>query len=92
MIKNQSPLEVWKYCKNSGNNTAIRIGNVCIYFSYSTVVAINVDGELFVSDNVFSTTTGKHINAINPDKSIRISRDKFEKMLDGINISIEMGL
>lgn len=90
MIKNQTPLEVWKYCENSGNNIAVRIKNVSVYFSYKTVVAIKVDDELFISDNVFSTTTGKHINAISPDKSIRISRDRFEEMLEGLKINIEM--
>ena len=48
------------------------------YFSYSTLVAVRYGGELLVRRNDWSTTTGKHLNAIDDgDKASRLSRDAF---------------
>jgi hypothetical protein len=49
------------------------------YFSYNTLVAVVTrTGEEIIHQNVWGQTTGKHLNWINPDHSIRLSRDEFE--------------
>jgi hypothetical protein len=51
------------------------------YFSYSTCIAFQIDNQLFISENVWSSTTGKHLNRINPDKTIRMNHEDFENAL-----------
>ena len=47
------------------------IGTTCYYFSYQTLIAVRHKGVLVIRQNVWSTTTGKHLNQINPDHSIK---------------------
>ncbi len=51
-------------------------GNV-YWFSYETLVAFRINGEFHIIKNYWNTTTGKHLNWINPDKSIREDDDTF---------------
>ena len=44
------------YCENSGSNQ--------IYYSYNTTVAVKTPIETYVCENVWSVTTGKHLNRI----------------------------
>ena len=44
------------YYKNIGNNT--------VYYSYNTTVAIKTPIDTYVSENVWSVTTAKHLNRI----------------------------
>jgi hypothetical protein len=69
----------------------VDIGSVVVYFSYDTVVAIgdmNEPGPLHVSENCWSTTTGKHLNAIDGGdrdaKKRRLPRADFEKRVSEI--------
>lgn len=49
----------------NGKLTHVEVGGVAVWFSYSTPVAIRRDGhDLIVRENVWGTTTGKHLNAI----------------------------
>ena len=41
------------------------------YFSYKTLVAFKINGEFHIIKNYWGNTTGKHLNLINADKSIR---------------------
>lgn len=60
----------------------VQVGSLTLNFSYNTVVAFYSSHSGFViSENVWSTTTGRHLNEIHPDKSIRISRSEFEQKL-----------
>ena len=64
------------------NAMRIGVGGLVLYFSYKTVVAYRTISEgLVICENVWGTTTGKHLNWINRDKSIRISMADFEKKL-----------
>ncbi len=65
------------YCPKSGNNTLVTVGDLRVYFSYSTPIAFRQNGDLVIRKNEWSTTTGKHLNAISEDKSLRISGEKF---------------
>ena len=61
----------------------INMGKIEFYYSYETIVAYwdKKDG-LVCSKNVWTVTTGKHLNWIEPDKSRRIENKKFQKMLE----------
>ena len=58
-----------------------KIGTVLFYYSYNTIVAFELGDELFISKNVWSVTTGKHLNWICRDKSIRMDYQKFLELL-----------
>ena len=66
---------------NQHNAMCIEINDLTIYLSYQTVIAFSDSGKLTIIKNYWSTTTGKHLNAINRDKSIRLDNDQFEKEL-----------
>ncbi len=70
---------------NYGSSRVVSIGNLDLYFSYKTVIAFrdNTTG-LIIRQNSWRATTGKHLNAINPDHSIRISSEEFEKKLNKV--------
>lgn len=51
-------------------------GSVRLWFSYSTLVG--VDGR--ASKNIWSVTTGKMLNDIEPDKKKRLQHEEIEKL------------
>ena len=54
-------------------------GRIELYFSYQTLVAFSAPGlGLNISQNYWGTTTGKHLNWISRDKSIRLNSEEFE--------------
>jgi len=68
---------------NYGVNTLrVSYNSITIYYSYKTIIAYRdfTDG-LVICENVWSVTTGKHLNWINPDHSIRLSYDDFQEKL-----------
>lgn len=81
---------------NRSSNTATSVEfkaaghNIKVYFSYKTVIAIEMGSNLYISDNIWSNTTGKHLNDIDPDKSKRLPRAEFEKILDRIYFNFGM--
>ena len=54
---------------------------VVYYKSYSTIVAFDGPSGLVVSENCWSSTTGKHLNWISRNKDIRLKRSEFEQEL-----------
>lgn len=61
------------------NLTSVLVGNVTYWFSYTTCVAFEVgfSGPV-VSENIWSQTTGKHLNAIDQgDKKSRLPYPQF---------------
>jgi len=78
------------YLKRSlaGNETTVSTGGVDLYFSYETVVAFNAGEGLVVSENVWSGTTGKHLNGIDGGsaeaKRLRIPYSDFTNQLERI--------
>ena len=81
------------YSNNNGNCQAVQIGSLTLYFSYDTVVAYDYNGRLVISENVWSTTTGKHLNFIDRDKDKRLPhnqfQDKLKEALDRCNLSLK---
>ena len=48
------------------------------WFSYDTLVAFNINGAFHIIKNYWGTTTGKHLNWIDNDHSIRENRETFD--------------
>lgn len=65
------------------HSRSVELANITLYYSYETIVAYRdtTDG-LIVSENCWSTTTGKHLNWIDGgNKKSRKPRAEFEAML-----------
>ena len=61
----------------------VDIGDLSLWFSYNTIVAFCEPGKLNrMSENVWGTTTGKHINAIDGgNKKDRLKHNVFSDEL-----------
>jgi len=69
----------------------LTLGQLDLHFSYGTVVAFESPGlSLIVSENIWSTTTGEHINAIAGKDYPRFPRREFEEMLQYTLMPIAM--
>lgn len=76
----------FNYGNYSSNNygfhtMAVSDGDITYYYSYDTLIAFVYKGIETVRQNIWGNTTGKHLNWINPDKSIRVDGDTFNKKL-----------
>ena len=84
-------VKVWNYGQYSSDNYGVHTmgftdayGND-YYFSYRTLVAFRTKGNLYVRENVWGTTTGKHLNWIDGgDKKNRLSKEDFENMMNNL--------
>ncbi len=71
------------------NFTEVTVGDVTLYFSYRTCVAFHTNSTGFVvSENIWSKTTGKHLNWICEDKSKRVSATDFDVLLEQMQRAI----
>lgn len=71
--------------ENSARNfNKVEIGDLELYFSYETPVAFRTSKTgLVVSENIWGSTTGKHLNWLDGGrKECRIPNDEFEKQLN----------
>jgi len=68
---------------NYGVNTlVVSTAAIDLYYSYKTIVAYRtIKDGLIVCENVWGTTTGKHLNWINPVHNTRLSYDTFQGKL-----------
>lgn len=72
--------------------TRVYFGNVVVWFSYETPVAFHVPGQKrVVSENVWNTTTGKHINAI-PGSTPRTEHTEFVRLFDAMQAKVAAAL
>ena len=56
--------------------------NLKVYYSYTTPVALEINGQLKVSENRWSITTGRHLTWIDGgNKKARLKRDEFNQLL-----------
>lgn len=61
--------------QNAINFTEVTVGHLTYFFSYDTIVGFQKGYEKpVVSENIWSATTGKHINMILPG-----SKDQYTK-------------
>lgn len=63
------------------NLAFVNIGALTLYFSYETCIAFEEDYDLTISENVWTKTTGVHLNIIDRDKLKRIPNDEFKRAL-----------
>lgn len=59
------------------NSTLVSIGDMDLYFSYKILVAFRKHGRLHVRANVWSSTIGKHLNAIDGGHRARLTEAEF---------------
>lgn len=50
------------------------------WFSYKTLVAFDGPNGIVCLKNYWSTTTGKHLNAIQPRKNERVDQETFDRL------------
>ena len=56
--------------------------NLKVYYSYTTPVALEIDGVLKVSENQWSVTTGRHLTWIDGgNKKGRLKREEFNQLV-----------
>ena len=78
-------VEYYNYGRYSSDNYGVNslcfidAANNEFYFSYKTLVAFRYGSEFHIIKNQWGTTTGKHLNWINPDKTIREDEETFTK-------------
>lgn len=72
--------------KNLGtiNKNKVTIGTLDLYFSYETIIAFSLNGSLKVCSNVWSKTTGKFLNELEPNKQNRLSYMVFMQELKAV--------
>jgi len=64
------------------NYGTIRINNFTLGFSYTTLVTIETETDIFTTSKKFSPTTSKHIKKIlDGRKAIAIPQDALEEMV-----------
>lgn len=57
--------------------------NGTFWFSYKTLIAFKYRGsDLVIRENEWKTTTGKHLNWIDPDKKKRVNGETFQKIFE----------
>jgi hypothetical protein len=65
------------------NSLCVDLGDLRLYYSYETIVAYeDTKDGIVCSVNVWTVTTGKHLNWICPNKKLRVKNDDFNKMLE----------
>ena len=83
---NNVKVSTWNYgnysSDNYGSSRAVGVGSLTLYFSYRTVIAFSDGADFAICQNRWGPTTGKHLNWVNPDKSLRISGSEFLARLD----------
>lgn len=68
--------------KIKSNFEEITIGKTKVYFSYETPIAFSDNGNLLISKNIWSSTTGKHLNLLSRDKKVRLDNNLFKAELE----------
>jgi len=65
------------------NSLMVDFNNFRLYYSYKTIIGYydSTDGEVVCKNN-WGTTTGKHLNWINPDHKKRLPYGEFQKKLE----------
>ena len=74
------------------NFSMVTIGNLDLYYSYETIVAFRDGHTLKGSQNVWSRTTGNHLNEIGISKDERIKAELFDKELKEVLAKHELNL
>lgn len=68
------------------NFSLVHVGSITLAFSYETIIGYNEGwySGWVVSENVWSVTTGKHLNWLQPDKNRRVNHTVFTEKLSAV--------
>ena len=81
-------MKLIKHNHIASNFYDVNIGSLQIWFSYKTPIAFKSFGQIFIRENDWGPTTGKHLNYINTDKKRRLCSLEFERLLNhNVNLS-----
>lgn len=73
------------------NSLRVSFESLDLYYSYETIIAFStLETGLVCRVNDWSTTTGKHLNQIQPDKSKRIKGEEFERELEKVLVKYNL--
>ena len=68
---------------------SVSLGSITLYFSYNTLVGFeSPDHGVVCSENIWGSTTGNHLNAIEPDHDLRYDPPSFMAKVEELNIKI----
>ena len=88
-MNNIDVVKKWNYGNYSSDNYGVHamafrdVNNNAYYYSYDTLIAFfSIKTGLVILKNYWSRTTGKHLNWIDKDKSIRVDKETFNKKLE----------
>ncbi|KKN44972.1 hypothetical protein LCGC14_0687930 [marine sediment metagenome] len=56
-------------------------GSIKLFFSYSTIISFSGGGDCGTIENLWSVTTGKFLNELEPDKKERLNEPEFKERL-----------
>ena len=60
-------------------------GVISLWYSYQTIIAFTFRGERYVTQNIWGSTTGKHLNMIDGgNRNERLDRNTFITKLDEV--------
>lgn len=73
------------------NLTMVCMDNVTLWYSYTTLVAFQVGWVKVVSKNIWTATTGKHLNQIDQGvKEQRVDRATFQAKWKELTASVQL--
>ena len=80
-----------KWSIGRGNKgLAVEIGNLILYFSYDTLVAFkSPENGLVCCDNIWGSTTGNHLNSIEPDHDKRYDYPSFMAKVEELKVFLD---
>ena len=74
------------YLRTTKNLYSDMVNGYQVFYSYNTAIGINDNGKLILSENVWSTTTGRHLTWIDGgSKEAKESRIKYNDLLEIFN-------
>ncbi len=56
-------------------------GSIKLFFSYETIISFCGGSDEGTIENLWSTTTGKFLNELQPNKKLRLKEEEFNKRL-----------
>ena len=72
-----------QYLRSTKNLYCDYVNGYQVFYSYNTAIGINDNGKLILSENVWSTTTGRHLTWIDGgSKEAKESRIKYNDLLE----------
>jgi len=72
-----------EYPNRNTKSLTVSVGELTLYFSYETLIAFDCPRYGFwISENVWGTTTGRHLNEIHPDKTLRVGNFAFNAQVE----------